>query len=173
MIPGGISCVTLVSVVDSIAVGAPSLTRATSTYRIAPLTGFQAKSAGEATFVALLAGDTSSAPSLLQFCDSAMVNSARPENVDAHSSKTASIPQITLPGGNVRVSCVSSVTPMSCGSGSSIDAITRYFSAFSTPVQTNVTGDVVTVPCDGVTMAGSSFEQRSVSAIRKYAVDDE
>ena len=53
MSPGGMACVTRVSLVTAIGVGAPSFTCATSTYFTAPLTAVQTKSTGGCTFVAL------------------------------------------------------------------------------------------------------------------------
>jgi hypothetical protein len=77
-------------VVSASAVGAPSFTRATSTYFTAPLTGLQTKSTGGATLVAPFGGETSSAPVALQFCACGIVKCARCDIVDGQASNDAS-----------------------------------------------------------------------------------
>src|SRR5687768_11472483 len=86
----------------------------------------------------------------------------RSENVDGHFSNAASTRQLTCPGGSERVSSVSVVTPMICGSEPSMETKTRYFAASSTALQTKVMGEVVVSPFPGEMAFGFSVGQRAV-----------
>src|SRR5438067_9334963 len=127
---------------------------------MAPLTAFQSRRTGGVTFVAPSGGETSCGGVVAQFWLFLIENLATFERVPGHSSKAASTNQATLPGGRRLVAEVSPVFSMSWNAPPSSDANTRYSSAFSTALQTSVTGELMfAAPSAGATSAGASPPQ--------------